>query len=222
MHLSQMKLVSIIIVSVVLLCVALFLLREPILQTIGDFLIVQDDIYPGDVIHVISGPDDRIDYAIQLYKQGYAKQIFFTGSCRYGMTRLTYAEYGQQRAIEHGVPPQATAIDDSLITSTYSEAVKLKEFMEHSQTPIHSVNVVSDPYHMRRVRWTYRRVLGDQVSIQMAPVPLELSVYQRRWWTDEASRQYVMNEYLKIAYYYARYKFGWGPLGEWLASLDNG
>jgi uncharacterized SAM-binding protein YcdF (DUF218 family) len=80
--------------------------------------------------------------------------------------------------------------------------------------------VVSDPFHMRRARWTYQRVLGDEVLIRMAPVPFILTPYTRSWWTEEESRLYVKKEYLKIAYYYARYQFAIGPIKAWLASLD--
>jgi uncharacterized SAM-binding protein YcdF (DUF218 family) len=215
-----MKHLPVIAVAVVLACATLFLARRPILLAVGDFLVVRDDLRPADVIAVISGPDDRTDYAIQLYKQGYGKQIFFTGGwCP--VIQGNHAERGKERALEQGVPPQAIATDGSPVNSTYSEAVRLKEFIAESEAPIQSVIVVSDPHHMRRARWTYRLLLGDQVSIQMAPVPFELSPYQRRWWTDEESRQYVKNEYLKIAYYYARYQFSWGPVREWLASLDT-
>jgi uncharacterized SAM-binding protein YcdF (DUF218 family) len=215
-----MKYILIITAVLVLLWVTLFLIREPLLLAIGDFLVVQDELHPADVIHVISGPDDRTDYAIQLYKEGYARQIFFTGGwCSFH--NYYHGQHGKERALEQGIPLEAIAIDDSQVTSTYSEAVKLKELIEQSQAPIHSVIVVSDPYHMRRARWTYRHLLGVQVSLQMAPIPFELSPYQRRWWTDEKSRQYVKNEYLKIAYYYARYQFGVGPLGEWLISFDQ-
>jgi uncharacterized SAM-binding protein YcdF (DUF218 family) len=215
-----MKHILVITAIVVLLGMTLFLIRESVLLAIGDFLVVQDELQPADVIHIISGPDDRTDYAIQLYQQGYGRQLFFTGGwCTFH--NYYHGQHGRERALEQGVPPEAIAIDDSQVTSTYAEVFQLKEFIIHSQAPIHSVIVVSDPYHMRRARWTYRRLLGDQVSLQMAPVPFELSPYQRRWWTDEDSRQYVKNEYLKMAYYYVRYQFGVGPLRKWLASLDQ-
>jgi len=215
-----MKHVLVITCIVVLLGVILFLTREPVLLAIGDFLVVQDELQPADVIHVISGPDDRTDYAIQLYKEGYARQIFFTGGwCTFH--NYYHGQHGKERALEQGVPPEAIALDDSRVTSTYAEVLQLKEFITHSQAPVRSVIVVSDPFHMRRARWTYRHLAGDQVSVQMAPVPFELSPYQRRWWTDERSREYVKNEYLKIAYYYARYRFGMGPVQKWLASFEE-
>jgi uncharacterized SAM-binding protein YcdF (DUF218 family) len=216
-----MKYLLVITAAVGLLWMALFLIHERILLAIGDFLVVQDELQPADAIHVISGPDNtRIDYGIQLFQQGYARQIIFTGGwCP--CTQANSAEYGRERALQQGVPPQAIVIDGSEITSTYAEIGQLKEVITHSQVPIRSVIGVSDPYHMRRARWTYRHVLGDQVNVQMAPVPFDLSPYQRRWWTDEASRQMVKNEYLKIVYYYARYRFNLGPVSDWLASLDQ-
>lgn len=215
-----MKHLSVITVTIVVVCAALFLAREPILLAIGDLLVMQDQLQPADVIHVIAGLGYRTDYAIQLYKQGYGKMIFFTGGwCTFH--HLYHGQHGRALALEQGVPPEAIAIDESQVTSTYAEVVQLKEFITQSPTPVRSVIVVSDPYHMRRARWTYRHVLGDQVSVLMAPVPFELTPYQRRWWTDEASRQYVKDEYLKTFYYYARYQLGGGPLQGWLASLDQ-
>ena len=217
---DRMKHMLIAIATLILLGAILFLVREPILYFISDFLVVQDDLHPADVIHVIAGADYRTDYAIQLYQQGYGKQIFFTGGwCIFH--NLYHGQHGRNLALEQGVPPESIAIDETTVTSTYSEAVRLKEFIANSSTPIHSVTIVSDPFHMQRARWTYRHVLGDEISLQMAPVPFELSPYQRRWWTDEASRKYVKDEYLKMAYYYLRYQLGAGPLQEWLVSLDR-
>jgi len=62
--------------SIALLGAMAFLFREPLMFAIGDYLVIHDELKPADVIHVIAGPDDRTDYAIQLYKQGYGKQLF--------------------------------------------------------------------------------------------------------------------------------------------------
>ena len=107
------------------------------------------------------------------------------------------------------------------MTSTYDEVVLLKEFIARSQAPIRSVIVVSDAFHGRRAVFTYRLVLGDAVTVQFAPVPFEASTYQRRWWTDRASQQYVRDEYVKLPYYCARYRLSWGPIQRWLASMDR-
>ncbi|GAB4471759.1 MAG: hypothetical protein Kow00124_09160 [Anaerolineae bacterium] len=220
MHLGRKKLL-ILTASIALLGAALFVFRKPLALAIGDYLVIQDDLQPADVIHVIAGDDYRTDYAIQLYQQGYGQQIFFTGG--WCTTHNYYhGQHGEELATAQGVPEEAVAIDESEVISTYAEALRLRELIAQSPTPIRSVIVVSDPFHMRRARWAYRHVLGDEVRVQMAPVPFEQAPYRREWWTDDESRRYVRDEYLKMAYYLARYQLSWGKLQEWLASLDVG
>ncbi|MGD8997184.1 MAG: YdcF family protein [Anaerolineae bacterium] len=205
---------------VVSLLATLLMIREPVLMAIGDFLAVRDELRPADVIHVISGLDHRADYGIQLYQEGYGKRLFFTGGwC--AVIDGNHAERGRERARQQGVPLQAIAIDGSWVTSTYSEVVKLQGFIAGSSQSIRSVIVVSDPYHMRRARWTYQRLLDSGISVQMAPVPYGSSPFERRWWTDKGSRRKVRSEYLKIVYYYLRYQVSPPSMREWLASLER-
>ena len=209
-----------ILIIVGLLSATLFLTHERILVAVGDFLVVRDKLEPADIIHVIAGEDHRTDYAIKLFHQGYAKQLFFTGGwC--SLHNENHGDRAKRRAVEHGIPLEAVAMDDFTVTSTYSEVMRLKEFIKGSKVPLHSVIAVSDSYHMRRARWTYHQVLGDEVRVQMASVPFDLSPYKHNWWTDRASRDFVKEEYLKIIYYHARYQLSWGPIKEWLASFDR-
>ncbi|MGE5072638.1 MAG: YdcF family protein [Anaerolineae bacterium] len=207
--------------SLVLLEALLFFSRERLLSFIGDYLIVEDSPGQADVIHVIAGDDYRTDYAIQLHQAGDARAIFFTGGwCT--IHDYYHGAHGKQRAMAQGVPADAIAYDDSPVTSTYMEAERLKQWIDSSPTPIRSVIVVSDPFHMRRVSWIYRWVLGDKIKVQLAPVPFTQTPYQRAWWKDTASRAYVREEYGKLAYNLLRYRLSWGPFRDWLASLDTG
>jgi uncharacterized SAM-binding protein YcdF (DUF218 family) len=197
------------------------LFPDLILSPIGDYLVIDDELSPAEIIHVIAGEDYRTDYAIWLYQQGKAKEIFFTGGwC--DIHHYKHGQHGLERALAQGVPADAIAYDDAPVMSTYDEALRLKAYLAESPSPVRSVIVVSDPFHMRRARWTYRRVLGKDIEVRMAPVPLEQTPYQKRWWEDYRSREYVKDEYKKFFYYIARYQLSWGPLKEWLASLDNG
>jgi uncharacterized SAM-binding protein YcdF (DUF218 family) len=198
----------------------LILFREQWLMLIGNFLIIEDPLKPADVIHVIAGEDYRTDYAIQLYKQGYGKTLFFTGGwCEFH--EYNHGEHAEARSLAQGVALNAIAYDDSKVTSTYMEAEKLKVWIEHSPTPIRSVIIVSDPFHMRRARWTYMKVLGESIEVQMAPVPFELTPYHQVWWTDPDSQKYVRDEYEKIVYYVFRYQISGGKFKKWLVSLDR-
>lgn len=200
--------------ALIVLLVVICLAWRPLLLAFGGFLIVQDELVPADVIHVVSGPNYRVDHSIQLYQQGYGRLLFYTGRGR-------QADEHKSRAIRQGVTPEAVVADGSPVTSTYSEAVRLQTFIAQSETPIRSVIVVSDAYHMRRARWTYRQVLGDQVQVRMAPVPFESSPFRREWWTHRRSLKRVLEEYAKLAYYCARYRLFRGPIQEWLAALDR-
>jgi uncharacterized SAM-binding protein YcdF (DUF218 family) len=194
--------------------------RERLLLAAGDYLIIQDKLLRADVIHVIAGEDYRTQHAINLYKQGYGKVLFFTGGwCEYH--HYYHGEHGKALALASGVPEEAIAFDDSAVSSTYTETEKLKDWIDNSPLPVRTVIVVSDPFHMRRALWTTRQVLGRDVRIVMSPVPMEQTSYQRRWWEDERSQRYVKDEYLKTLYYVARYQLSWGPAQEWLASLDT-
>jgi uncharacterized SAM-binding protein YcdF (DUF218 family) len=202
------------IVTLALLVLVVCLAWRPVLLAIGDYLVVRDELVPADVIHVLSGPDYRVDYAIQLYQEGYGSVLFCTG-------RGIQAEKTRLRAIRQGVPGEAVVADGAVVTSTYSEALRLQAYIAQSGAQIRSVIVVSDAYHMRRARWTYRQVLGDQVRVQMAPVPFQSSPFRREWWSDPGSGERVGEEYLKMGYYVARYRVFRGAIREWLASLDR-
>jgi uncharacterized SAM-binding protein YcdF (DUF218 family) len=200
---------------------AFLLLYEPALLFIGDYLVLEDDLATADVIHVIAGEDYRTDYAIQLYQQGLGEQIFFTGGwCNFH--HYDHGRHGLERARSQGVPEQAIAFDDTPVKSTYDEAVRLKAHIdEDPSSSAQSVIVVSDPFHMRRARWTYQRVLGKEIVVLMAPVPFDRTPYQRSWWKSSKSMRMLWDEYLKNVYYIFRYRLASGKLRDWLASLDR-
>ncbi len=185
------------------------------LSAIGDALVIQDELRPVDVIHVIAGDDYRTQYAIQLYQQGYAKMLFFTGGwCTFH--GYDHGSHAQQLALEAGVPPQAIAYDDSKVLSTYDEALLLASYLAKNQPAYRSIMVVSDPYHMRRVQWTYRHIFGKQLTIFLAPVPFAQTPFSEQWWTDQRSSNYVREEYGKLVYYFLRYQLNM----KWLARYD--
>lgn len=218
--LRSSRLRKLILFSTVVLGIGLILFGERALRQIGDFLIIQDPLKPADVIHVIAGEDFRTDYAFQLYKEGYGKVVFFTG----GWCDIHLQDHGvraRERARLQGVPWDSIASDDSAVMSTYMEAERLKKWIESRPTPVRSIIVVSDPFHMRRARWTYQKIFGNTVKIEMAPVPFKLTPYQGTWWKDTESKKYVEQEYLKLVFYLFRYQSRWGFFRDWLSAFDK-
>lgn len=208
------------ILFIILFFICNLLFTRYILSPMGDYLVIQDNLHPSDMIHVIAGEDYRNNYAVQLYKQGYAKVIFYTGGpdTDHG---TSHSQYSMQMAFDQGVPLEAMAYDETPIKSTYDEVLLLKNYIEKNKLSIQSIIVVSDPFHMRRAHWAYQRVFGNKIKILMAPVSFSQTPYQRDWWNDYNSRHYVKDEYVKLVYYVARYQLSWGPIKDWLASFDT-
>lgn len=195
--------------------------RFLLLPALGGMLVVSDNLKHAEVIHVLSGgADRRAIHAINLYKLGYGERIFFTGGWCPDI-QDTHTRRGRKLAIALGIPAQAIATDDGETESTYAEAARLQHFIAANPAAIRSVIVVSDPYHMRRAQWTFKWVLGDKIDVQMAPVPFEQTPYDRHWWSDPESRKMVLLEYVKLAYYFFKYRLGWGPLSNWLTRFDT-
>jgi uncharacterized SAM-binding protein YcdF (DUF218 family) len=204
----------------VALSIFLVLSREQWLMRMGDFLYIRDHLEPADIIQVVAGDDYRTDYAIQLYKKGYGKKLFFTGGwC--DIHHYWHGEHAKERSLAQGVPLDAIVIDDSKVLSTYMEAERLRDWIAKSPDPVYSVIVVSDPFHMRRAQWAYQNIFGNSVKVLMAPVPFELTPYQHTWWKDPKSRGNVWEEYTKFIYNLLRYRYSWGFFKDWLASLDT-
>lgn len=173
---------------------------KSILLNLSQFLLIKEEkLQPADVIHVLGGRSERTLYALQLYRQGYGRKLFFTGE--------EVAFLLKRYAFNQGVPTEDVIKLESKAISTYQEAQELKRLLENDPT-LRSVIVVSSPYHMRRVHWTFEQVLDDQITLQFAPVPFERSRDNRQWWTDRRSQKNVINEYIKLFIYWLKYRSG--------------
>jgi uncharacterized SAM-binding protein YcdF (DUF218 family) len=190
------------------------------LQPIGDHLIIVDHLQKADIITAPSGAEYRAIYATELYKQGLAPTLFFTGGFSVKNDR-SEADWSKYIATTTGVPGEAIAVDDSTVISTYDEAIRLKRYIDDHKLTVHSIIVVTDAYHTRRAKLAYQLVLGKDVKIMMAPVPFSLTPMSKYWWTNAVSRQFVAEEYLKYAYYELRYVQTSGPLKKWLSQFDK-
>jgi len=188
-----------------LLFAIFFIARESILLSLGNFLIVGDDLHPADLIHVLGGDVERVDYGIDLYKQGYGRKILFTGGrVELPLVKTTYSRLAREYAESKGALAEDILPDESTATSTFEEVLELEEILQH-EASVRSLIIVSSPYHLRRARWIFKKGLNNRVALQFAPVPFEKSRQKQRWWTEELSLQSVVNEYLKLPLYVLKY-----------------
>lgn len=174
----------------------------------ADYLIVQDKLVPADVIVVISGDGSRYQYAIRLFKEGYAKYILFNynGEDRYDMISVIDPEEKINNVIiSSGIPFDKTIIDGRC-TSTYEDVLYAKETIlkNNFKTAI----IVSNNFHMRRVYLTFKKVFkGNDIRLMFIPVPKEVKgINPDEWWTREYDLIRVFDEYVKLGFYFFKYR----------------
>lgn len=118
----------------------------------------RDEAQPADVILVLGAAEysghpspvlkARLDHALDLYRRKLAPRIFTTGGAG-GDKVYTEAGVGRSYLTSHGVPSEAIIVEtegESTVEST-AMAVEVLRRME-----LHSVIVVSDGYHIFRVK----------------------------------------------------------------------
>ena len=112
---------------------------------------------------------ERINHAINLYRQGIVENIIFTGGLA-GNDRLAESEAAREYAITQGVPAERIFIE----TESYSTCRNLlgaKRIIE--ENGMDQVLIVSDPLHMRRTMW-----LAESIGLQALSSPTPTSRYR--------------------------------------------
>ena len=108
--------------------------------------------------------EERIRHAVNLYQQGKAKKIIFTGGTpKKGYS--TEAEVGAKWAMKNGVKKQDILLEPNS-RNTFDNLKNSAEIAKRAQ--LHSFIVVSDPYHIARAK-LMAQDLG--LTVQMSPTP---------------------------------------------------
>ena len=130
---------------------------EALVQTIWDYLLVGHQLRPADCIVVLGSHDIRIaDYAIELYQQGYAPFLLFSGGVVQRNAALgvfwytTEADYFARRALAKGVPAVAILIENRSRNTGENIRFTRQLLMSRGLDSI-SVVLVQKPYMERRV-----------------------------------------------------------------------
>jgi uncharacterized SAM-binding protein YcdF (DUF218 family) len=95
----------------------------------------------------------RLDHALQLYYQGFAPWIVVTGGVGRGDT-TSEALVGRNYLLAHDVPPPAVVAQPQG-RSTQASMTAVADWLEEKQ--LRRVILVSDPFHMFRLRLEARR-----------------------------------------------------------------
>lgn len=174
------------------------------LSRLGHFLAVNQPPTSSDVIVVLGGEYKafyRTQRAVELYRAGYAPLVVFSGGTLLGAgLACSSAQLSQEAALQLGLPPPAAQIIDDA-QSTYDEAQHLRTLAH--QAGWRSMTIITNAYHTRRAGQTFQALLPDvQLTVIAAMTP---DYDPARWWQSETGLLAVINEVVKLAFYWSSY-----------------
>ncbi len=143
-----------------------------LLVGVGFYLSPQDNVDKADAIVVVSGGQttSRAEKGIDLYKQGYAPKIIFSGASLDDGPSNAFAMRDQ--ALASGVPASNIYIDEKS-QNTYENAVNSKAILQSIAAS--KIILVTSPYHQRRANQTFESVLGKDYQL------IGVSAFDDRW-----------------------------------------
>lgn len=188
-----------------------FAFRSRILTGIAGYLVVDDRLQPADAIFLLNSEyNTRPFRASELYQQGLAPVIVIARSENTPVVDLgllpndTDISVGVMEKL--GVPPEKIIILSTPggVTSTVDEAAAFRQYAEVNQ--VRSFILATSAFHTRRARWIFEKAFaGLPVRLEMAAVPYK-NFNQTNWWKNEAGLITVNNEYLKLVYYFIKFR----------------
>jgi uncharacterized SAM-binding protein YcdF (DUF218 family) len=192
--------------ALLLVVLALWFFRYPLLRATGNVLIKNDPLHHADAIYVLGGASvDRGVAAAELLQKGLAPIAYCTGenipqSLLGEGLLITEAQLTTNVMLHEGAQ-DVLPIPEG--TSTWDESHII---LDHArQLAADTIIVVTTDFHSRRVGRVFRspfRKAGITVLVYGAPA----SVYDaQRWWETEEGLLMVNNEYVKLLYYWLKY-----------------
>lgn len=127
----------------------------------------------------------RLDHGVQLYKQGLAPRLLFTGGRRAG-DAVSEAVAGQRYAVKRGVPIAAIMLEGASRTTLASIRSTAAMLRTDSTQRAPRVLLVSDPFHMLRLT-----ILARLYGMSPLPSPTRTSPISAR---QSVTLEYIVRE----------------------------
>jgi uncharacterized SAM-binding protein YcdF (DUF218 family) len=167
------------------------------LPAIGSFLVVADPLRRADAVVPLAGGEQRVAYAAELFRRGYASWFVVTDLAPSRGGRSLSSKENSRAAIERGVGAERIRSTGAVVTSTYAEAQAVRGLAE--QQGWRSLIVVTSPEHTRRAQLIFGQVFAGS-GIALIVRPAEGSGYTPGiWWQNLDERRLALTEYLKLA-----------------------
>jgi uncharacterized SAM-binding protein YcdF (DUF218 family) len=140
------------------------------------------------------GYEERVEYAVELYKKGYAGHLIFSSGYTYTIKEV---DIMKALAVSMGVPASAITLENKS-GYTYEFVRNTGEIMDRNGWK--SALLVSSPYHMRRASLVYKKS-GSGLKITCTPIP-DSMFYRHRIGASARQVNGIIHEYASIVYYW--------------------
>ena len=176
---------------------AVYLARGPLLRAFLRWWVVDEPPAKSQAIVALGGDavtGVRVQHAIELYRQGWAPKLVFSGE----LFRTDFCENAlmQAQAIHAGIPQDAIVLAPcGAYTSTLTETLALRSFL--TEDKINHIILVTSNFHTRRARRIARAVLepaGFVVHVSSAP---DERFPADHWWQQREGQKQMVLELLK-------------------------
>ena len=151
------------------------------------------------------GYEEKVEYAVELYKKGLANNFIFSSGYSYHFKEPLIM---QALAVSLGVPREAIILEEKA-NSTYTNVIFTKAILD--QRGWKTILLVSSPYHMRRVALVMKRI-APELEVIFTPPPV--SIFYRHGVTADGNKTFrqlkpaqlkaLLHEYLGIIYYWLK------------------
>lgn len=203
--------------SLVLLSLFFLIFYTPLVWFLANPLKISQPPHKADCIVVFAGGagesgmagqgyEERVEYAVELYKQGYVKHIIFSSGYTYVFKEPLLMKV---LAVSLGVPAEAIILEDKA-SGTYQNVKFSDEILKANCW--NEILLVSSPYHMRRVALVFDKI--DKL-LKVTYTPINNSLFYAHPKRDENGRiiwkritlrqiSGILHEYAGILYYWTK------------------
>ena len=187
----------IVLLSFVVFCTLLYLVRRPILRFVAESWIVEDADSKADALIVLSDDNfyaDRATRAAELFREGKAPIVVASGRRLRPLAGI--AELMEHDLVERGVPKDKIVRLAHDVDSTLEEAEALTKLAALRNW--HSVIVVTSNYHTRRARYIFHRVFPQGIEVHVASAH-DGDFDPQHWWEKRKSVKRLTREFAGMA-----------------------
>lgn len=167
-------------------------------QLLYDYHFLKQDLQKSDCIFVLGSHDPSVaDYAAQLYHEGFANYIIFSGGVVRPIGELrnatpkSEAEAFFDIAVGHGVPADAILLENEA-TNTGENFIFTRRLLHEKGLNFKSFILVQKPYMVRRT-WATAKVQFAEFDFVASALPDTYEAYLARCTENGISKERVIS-----------------------------